>query len=182
MELWKDIAHNVFKDHYLIALPVAPRWSADQKLTWLTTENKKDEKQAKFTTETLTADIVKDVVATYAPDPARIFLHGTADSGPAVYAASLEPSTPFKGFYLLSAPFKSAGLPLKLARGRRYLLQNSREDKINPYLMATAAQKILVDNGAAVKLLAYRGKGAYDFEEGREKAMNDALTWLETGK
>ena len=182
VELWKDIAHTVFKDHYLIALPVAPRWDADQKITWLTAENKKDVKQAKFTTETLVADIVKDVTGTYAPDPSRIFLHGTADSGPAVYAASLEPSTPFKGFYLLSAPFKSAGLPLKLAKGRRYLLQNSKEDKANPYLMATAAQKILSDNGASAKLLPFRGKGAYDFEEGREKAMNDAMNWLETGK
>ena len=182
VELWKDIAHNVLKDHYLIALPVAPRWDADQKITWITAENKKDVKQAKFTTETLVANIAKDVTATYAPDPARVFLHGTADSGSAVYAASLESSTPFKGFYLLSAPFKSAGLSLKLAKGRRFLLQNSKEDKINPYLMAVAAQKTLTDNGASVKLLAYRGKGAYDFEEGREKAMTDALTWLETGK
>ena len=117
-----------------------------------------------------------------ASTPARIFLHGTADSGPAVYAASLESSTPFKGFYLLATPFKSAGLSLKQAKGRRYVLQNSKEDKANPYLMAAAAQKILSDNGASVKLLTYRGKAPYEFEEGREKAMTDALTWLETGK
>ena len=182
MAFWQEISHSVLKDRYLIALPVAPRWNAEQKVTWLTDENKKDVKQAKFTTETLVADIVKDVTGTYTPDPAHVFLHGTADSGPAVYAASLETSTPFKGFYLLATPFKSAGLPLKQARGRRYLLQNSKEDKTNPYLMAAAAQKILSDNGATVKLLAYRGKGGYDFEEGREKAMNDALTWLESGK
>ncbi len=180
--LWEDISHNVLKDRYLIALPVAPRWSAEQKIAWLTAASKADVKQAKFTTETLVADIVKDVSSTYTPDPARIFLHGTADSGPAVYAASLESATPFRGFYLVGAAFHSAGLPLKMAKGRRYLLQNSREDKANPYLMATAAQKILSDNGAVVKLLPYRGKGGYDFSDGRDKAMTNALDWLEAGK
>ena len=141
--LWQDIADKVFKGRYLIALPVAPRWNADQKVSWLTAESRKEVKQAKFTTESLTADIVKDIAGMYTPDPARIFLHGTGDSGPAVYAASLETSTPFKGFYLLAAPFKSAGLSLKQAKGRRYVLQNSKEDKANPYLMAAAAQKIL---------------------------------------
>ena len=180
--LWQDIADTVFKGRYLIALPVAPRWNGDQKIAWLTAENKKDVKQAKFTTEALVADIVKDVVGTYALDSAHVFLHGTADSGPAVYAASLEPSTPFKGFYLLASPFKSAGLSLKQAKGRRYLLQNSKEDKTVPYLMVAAGQKILTDNGASVKLLGYHGEGGYRFAEGREKAMNDAMNWLETGK
>ena len=183
LTFWRDVSQNVFKGRYLIALPVAPRWNAEQKPVWITADTKKEVKEAKFTTESFVADIVKDVASAYPFDTARTFLHGAADSGTAVYASSLAPETPYKGFYLLSAPFKSAALPsLKTAKGRKYFLQQNKEDKASPFLMAAAAQKLLTDSGAIVKLSPYQGKAGYEFAEGREKAMNEALTWLETGK
>ena len=91
--------------------------------------------------------------AQYNIDPQRVFLHGAADSGLAAYACSLTETTPFRGFYIHDAPFRSTQLPaLTHAKGRRYFLQQSEDDKAQPLWMADVARKMLADRGATVKL------------------------------
>ena len=183
LPFWSELCMGALKGRYMIALPVAPRWNANQTVAWITADSRKQVTEAKFTTESLVADVVKDVSGAYPFDTARVFLHGAAESGPAVYAASLEPGTPFKGFYVLASAFKSTQLPpLKQAKGRRYFLQNSKDNKATPFVMAAAAQKLLQEQGAVVKLDEYAGKTAYEFAGGAEKVMGAAIAWLEGGK
>jgi predicted esterase len=158
----------------------APKWTDGQTATWLTAENVKQLKEAKFTTEKFAVEIARDVMAGRNIHPDRVFLHGAAESGPAVYAASLDETTPFKGFYVLASTFKSAGLPpLSRAKNRRYLIQHSAEDKTAPYILAAAAQKLLTEQGATARLEPYRGLHGYRFTDPTADPIGDAMAWLE---
>jgi predicted esterase len=177
---WQEVLQKSLKNRYIIAVASAPKWSATQSKIWVTSEEIKEVKEAKFSTERFAAEIVQDVTANHAVDAGRIFLHGAAESGTAVYAASLEESTPFRGFYVLSAGFKSAGLPpMARAKNRRYLIEHSRDDKAAPYIMAAAAQKVLSEHGAAVKLLPYQGTHGYRFTDPAADPIAEAMAWLE---
>ncbi|HZO90450.1 MAG TPA: hypothetical protein VFB38_19140 [Chthonomonadaceae bacterium] len=180
LPFWSEALLKALKGNYLIALPVAPKWSANQPVPWVTQNHRQQVKEAAFTTESFVADVVKDVIANQQIDPERIFLHGVAESGPAVYACSLQENTPFKGFYILASAFKSTQLPpLARARHRRYFLQHSKDDKVSPYWMASAAQKLLSQQGASVKLVPYKGNHGYDFADDIWKQMGEAISWLE---
>ena len=108
---WTDAMRYVLKGRYYVALAVIPKWDSLKTVTWLTANNVKDIKDAKFSTETFAADIAGDVSKGFNIDPNRVYLHGAAESGLAVYACSLSDATPFKGFYIHDAPFRSAQLP-----------------------------------------------------------------------
>ncbi len=176
---WYDAASHGLDKQYYIAVVVAPKWTESQQLVWLTGQDLKSQKDAKFSTETLVADVVKDVEGSKKIDPKRVFLHGIGSGGSAVYAASLEPDSPFHGFYVLSATFKSTGLPpLDHATGRRFLIQNTRDDHVHPFWTAEAAQKMLVQKGAVVKLdpsTGYLGSLAPDAVNAQLKSSFD---WL----
>jgi predicted esterase len=182
-QFWTEIAQTALRGHYYIALPIAPKWSANQPSLWITQGNRAQVSRAKFTTESFVAAIVKDVIEHYAINPAHIFLHGAAESGPAVYASALDETTPFKGFYILASAFRSTQLPpLPRAKNRRFFLQHSHEDKVSPYWMAAAAEKLLADHGATVKLAAYRGGHGYAFEDSGSDRVAEAIAWLEAAK
>jgi predicted esterase len=176
---WMEIVQEQLKGRYMIALPVAPRWSADQKTTWLTQNTKGQTKEAKFSTEEFVNGIVKEVGQNFNLDRERVFIYGAMDSGIAAYSALLESNTLLKGAYLTTSPFKTTLLPpLKAAKGRRFFLQHSRQDKTTPFLIAATAQKLLSDSGGVVKLLAYEDTPPDEVL----KSVGIALEWLETGK
>lgn len=182
VEFWADVMQKVLKGRYYVALAVAPRWESSHLTTWLTDNNVKQVKDARFSTETMAADIARDVSAIHNIDPRRVFLHGAAESGLAAYACSLHDTTPFKGFYIHDAPFRSAQLPsLAHAHGRRYYLQQSQDDKNEPLWMADVARKLLTDQGASVKMVTYHGSGPYNFADDRWENMSEAMAWLEAG-
>lgn len=177
---WQEVEQKALKNHYYVAVLTAPKWSEAQTVTWVTGDNIKQVKEAKFSTEKFVADVVRDITASHAISADHIYLHGATDSGLAVYACSLEEITPFKGFYILASAFKSASLPpLTRAKNRRYVIQHSPEDKTAPYVMAAAAQKLLTEQGAAVKLQTYKGGHGYVFADGPEEPISSALAWLE---
>ncbi len=177
---WHSLEQKTLKNRYLVAVAVAPNWSQTQPATWLTVDSVKQVKEAKFSTEKFAAEIVQDVLASHTVDRNRIFLHGAADSGLAVYACSLDEATPFKGFYVLASPFKSANLPpLSRAKNRRYLIQHSSDDKTAPFILAAAAQKILAEQGAVAKLEPYKGAHGYVFANPNADPIGDAIAWLE---
>lgn len=176
---WMDVAQEQLRGRYLVALPVAPRWSADQKITWLTRNSLSQTKEAKFTTEEFVTNIVKDIAANYLLDAERVFVYGSTDSGIAAYNTALDTNTRVRGAYLVNSPFKGALLPpLKGAKGRKFYLHHSREDKTTPYIIAATAQKLLTDNGAFVKLVAYEDANVADLI----KQVGTALNWLETAR
>lgn len=181
-EYWLEAARKGMPGSYLVALAVAPRWSNKQPTAWITKVNQAAVPEATFVTETFVADIVKDVSARYPINPDKVFLHGEEEGGTAAYACSLDKSTPFKGFYILSAPFRSSLLPpLTHARNRRYVIQNSQTDKVVPYWMVTAGASLLNKQGATVKLSTYEGDHGYKFTGNSWQPMQDAMTWLESG-
>src|SRR5262249_39674170 len=80
----ENVCQKALKDRYYIAVAVAPRWSVDQSIVWVTRENSKTVKDAKFTTESFAAEIVKDMTASHTIASDHIFLHGAMESGPVV--------------------------------------------------------------------------------------------------
>jgi predicted esterase len=177
---WQEMEQKALQNRYLVAVAVAPKWSDTQPSVWLTADSVKQVKEAKFTTEKFVAEIVQDVAAGHTIRPGRVFLHGAAESGPAAYACSLDEMTPFKGFYILASAFKSAGLPpLARARGRRYLIQHSPDDKAAPFVMAAAAQKLLTEHGAAARLFPYKGSHGYVFADPAADPIGGAISWLD---
>jgi len=177
---WQDAIQKSLKDGYFVAVPIAPRWSASQPSLWLTEQNVGQVKEARFTTESFVNDIAADISKHNPINPDRIFLHGVGEGGLAAYACSLSASTPFRGFYLLSAPFKTNQLPpLAAARGRRYLIQQSKEDKITPYFQATAANELLRKQNALVNFISTQGEHGYKFAESPWEQIAQSIAWLE---
>ena len=181
-QFWGEVMRSVLKGRYYVAVATAPKWADAPQTPWITETTLKQAKGASFTTETFVKDIFNDVNSAYNIDPQRVFLHGAAESGLAVYACSLAPQTPFKGFYIHDAPFRSGQLPpLAASHGRRYFLQQSQDDKTGPMWMAEAARKLLTDRGATVKVASYHGTGAYNFaDNNRWEHLTEAITWLES--
>ena len=176
---WQEIAQTALKGKYLVALPVAPRWSADQKTTWLTAANKGQVKEARFLTEAFVNSIVTDVSTAYSVDSAKIFVMGANDSGIAAYSSILDEKSRVKGAYLYNGTFKAAQLPsLKTAKGKKFFLFHEKENKQTPYLSASTAQLLLTQNGATVKLEELKTALAAEFPP----KVAAALEWLESGK
>ena len=179
-DFWQEAIQKSLKDGYFVALPIAPKWSAHQPAGWVTQHTLGQVKEARFPTETFLNDIVKDVSDRYPIDPNRLFLHGVGDGGLAAYACSLSSSTPFRGFYMLSSPFKTGQLPaLTRAKGRRYLIQQSKDDKLAPYFQAAAAEELLRKQAAVVKLVVYKGQHGYKFSDSPWEQVARAIAWLE---
>jgi predicted esterase len=179
-DFWQEAIQKSLKDGYFVALPIAPKWSAKQPAAWLTQQSLAQVKEARFSTETFLHDVVKDVEGRYPIDPSRLFLHGVGDGGLAAYACSLNDNTPFKGFYVLSAPFKTAQLPaLTHAKGRRYVIQASKDDKVTPFFQAAAADELLRKQAAAVKLVVTKGAHGYKFADMPWDQIAQDIAWLE---
>lgn len=179
-DFWQEAIQKSLKDGYFVALPIAPKWNAHQPAAWVMQQNMAQVKEARFSIESFVNDIVKDVSGRYPIDPNRLILHGVGEGGLAAYACSLSSATPFKGFYILSSPFKTALLPpLTYAKGRRYLIQQSKEDKIVPYFQAAAADELLRKQAAVVKLVIVQGEHGYRFAANPWEQIAQAIGWLE---
>ena len=182
-EFWQQAVSRAFGNRYLIAVAIAPRWGAQKPFTWVTTMNRSRTPEAKFTAETFTADIVADVEARYPIRPDHIFLHGEGSGGLAAYSCSLQSQTPFRGFSLIAAEFRSAQLPpTGAARGRRYYIQAGKNDKAIPYFLTTGAQGLLTKAGAAVELNPLPGDHVPRFNAENMDLMAKAVQWLENEK
>ena len=176
---WQDVAGRGFGGKYLVALVSPPRWREKQTALWLTRKNHAEVPEAAFTTETLAADVARDMESKYPINPSRVFLIGAGMGGPAAYACSLEARTPFHGFLLLQSVFRSAQLPpLANAKNRRYYLLNSRDDKRVPFFAATLAQNTLRAQGAAVKLSRATPNPDAD-QSATWEETTDGVKWLE---
>ena len=111
--------HNALPDGYVIAQLVAKAWSDDpNRIVW-PTKNLSD-KNAKFVTEQLIADVIAEVKKTVKVDPKYIFTLGWSSGGPPCYVASLNPKIGITGTFIGMSVFKPETLPaLDQAIGRR---------------------------------------------------------------
>ena len=152
----KRIYKHALPERYLVAQPVAVKWTPGQRIVWPTRTHPVPKQE--FSTEEFVEAVVKDVQEEHTVDERFIFTLTWSSSGPAAYAISLQEGTPITGSFIAMSVFKPDQLPpLKRAEGRPYYLYHSPEDKVCPFRMAEAARDALAGYGARVQLVTYRG-------------------------
>lgn len=171
----KRIYKHALPAGYLVAHPVAVKWSEEQEIVWPTAKSRVA--KMKFTTEEFVAAVIKDVGGRHKLDEQRIFTLSWSSSGPAAYAISLT-NPQVKGSFIAMSVFKPKFLPpLKAARGRGYFLYHSPDDDVCPFRMAEQAAKDLEQEGAQVKLVTY--DGGHGWRGGLYDQMREGIEWLE---
>lgn len=171
----KRIYKNSVPEGYVVAQPVAVKWTDDQEIVWPTAKVKAEE--MKFTTEEFIESVIDDVAAKHKLDPRKVFTLSWSSSGPAAYAASLS-SKKITGSFVAMSVYKPRELPhLKQAKGHAYYLYHSEDDRLCPYRMAEAAEKELKELGAKVTLQTY--DGGHGWRGPLWEDIRTGLDWLE---
>lgn len=151
----KRIYKESIPEGYLVAQPVAVRWTDRQEIVWPTKKNPVE--KMKFTTEEFVEAVIADVRGKHRLDAKRVFTLSWSSSGPAAYAVSLS-DRGVKGSLIAMSVFNPKYLPpLEKAKGHVYYLYHSPDDRVCPYRMAQQAERDLEKHGAKVKLETYRG-------------------------
>jgi predicted esterase len=160
---------------YVLAQPVAVKWTEDQEIVWPTAKNPVE--GMKFATEEFVDAVIKDVAGKYKVHPQRVFTLTWSSSGPAAYAVSLS-SKRVSGSFIAMSVFKPDMLPpLAKARGHAYFLYHSPDDSVCPFEMAEQAAKELKKSGATVKLTTYDGD--HGWRGNVYGDIRDGIEWLE---
>jgi predicted esterase len=152
----KRIYKHAIPTGYLVAQLLAVPSKDPNQIVWPTAKWKAPKQT--FTTESFIANVVREIKAKHAIDEQRVFTLSWSSGGPAAYSASLAKDTPIKGSLVAMSVFPLQQLkPLGAARGQKYFLLHSKDDKVCPYFHTRVATTQLVNAGAAVKLLDYEG-------------------------
>ena len=171
----KRIYKNAVPEGYVLAQPVAVKWTEGQEIVWPTAKNRVE--GMKFSTEEFIEAVIKDVGDKYKLDPKRIFTLTWSSSGPAGYAASLG-DTRVTGSFIAMSVFRPDFLPpLEKAKGHAYFLYHSPDDRVCPFRMAEQAAKELKKSGATVKLATY--DGGHGWRAGLYDHIRAGVDWLE---
>jgi len=172
----KRIWKNALSKEYLVAQPVAVKWTDDQEIVWPTKTN--PVKGMKFSTEDFVETIIKEVAGKYKVDPRFIFTLSWSSSGPAAYALSLQPKKSVTGSFVAMSVFNTKWLPpLPNARGHAYYIDHARDDKVCPFRMAEEARDTLKKAGAKVEFSEQEGGHGWTGDVyGR---MKQGFKWLE---
>jgi predicted esterase len=171
----KRIYKNSVPEGYLLAQPVAVKWTEEQEIVWPTSKNRVE--RMKFSTEDFVDAVIKDTCSKHKLDPERIFTLTWSSSGPAAYAVSLT-SKQVTGSFIAMSVFKPDLLPsLDQAKGHGYFLYHSPDDQVCPFGMAEQAVKDLEKCGAKVKLTTY--EGGHGWRGGLYDHIREGVQWLE---
>jgi predicted esterase len=171
----KRIYKNAAPEGYLLAQPVAVKWTETQEIVWPTEKNPVEKMQ--FTTEEFVDTVIQDVADKHKVDPERVFTLTWSSSGPAAYATSLT-SKKITGSFIAMSVFKPDLLPsLEKAKGHAYFLYHSPDDRICPFRMAEQAVKDLKKSGAAVNLATY--EGGHGWRGDLYDNIREGVEWLE---
>ncbi len=161
---------------YIVAQPIAPKWSSQQGIVWPTKNDNLP--YVKRTTEQFVDEIIKIVRGQYKVNPRRIFTMSWSSSGPAGYAISLQKDSPVVGSYIAMSVFKPEKLgSLTQARGHAYFIEHSPQDKVCPWRMAQDAVSRLGAEGAKVKFNEYTG--GHGWRGNIYPRIAAAIRWLE---
>jgi predicted esterase len=171
----KRIAKNAVPEGYVLAQPVAVKWTEKQEIVWPTAGNRVE--GMKFSTEEFVDAVIEDVSGKYKLDPARAFTLAWSSSGPAAYAASLS-NNRITGSFIAMSVFKPDLLPpLEKAKGHAYFLYHSPDDRVCPFRMTEQAAKELKRNGATVELATY--EGGHGWRGNLYDDIREGVEWLE---
>ncbi len=171
----KRIWKNALPDGYLIAQPVAVKWTPEQPVVWPTAKLPMPKQE--FTTEEFVEAVAADVGQRHKLDPKRVFVLGWSSGGPAAYAVSLQERATVRGAFVAMSVFKPELLPsLKRAKGRPFFVYHSPDDDVCPFRMAKSAEVLLGFNGAKVKLAEY--EGGHGWRGDVYGAIRGGVEWL----
>jgi predicted esterase len=171
----KRIYKHAVPEGYLLAQPVAVKWTDKQVIVWPTDKNRAP--GMKFSTEQFLDAVIRDVAGKHKIDPARVFTLTWSSSGPAAYAASLS-SDRITGSFIAMSVFKPDLLPpLEKAKGRAYFLYHSPDDRVCPFRMARQAERELKKAGASVQLATY--DGGHGWRGNLYANIREGVAWLE---
>ncbi len=161
---------------YLVAQPVAVKWTPKQQIVWPTKKNKVPGQQ--FSTEEFVEAVVKDVRKKYKLNDKHIFTLSWSSSGPAAYAISLQERKSVTASFIAMSVFRPDWLPpLKNADSHDYFLYHSPDDEVCPFRMAQRAKNILEQNGAKTKLVTY--EGGHGWRGNIYGNIRSGIEWLE---
>ncbi len=171
--IWK----NALPPGWLIAQPVAPQWSPEQKNSIVWPTKKVRWTGMKFSTEELVESVVKDVAAHNAVDPSKVFVLAWSSGGPAAYATALA-SPSVKGAFVAMSVYNPQQLPAPSGgRDRAFYLFQSPDDPVTTYSNALTAEKELASGGAKVTLTNY--KGGHGWVDDPYGNIRKGVEWLE---
>jgi predicted esterase len=171
----KRIYKNAVPEGYVLAQPVAVKWTENQQIVWPTDKNRVE--GMKFSTEEFVDAVIKDVEGRHQLDPERTFTLTWSSSGPAAYAVSLT-NKKVTGSFIAMSVFKPDLLPpLEKAKEHGYFLYHSPDDRVCPFRMAEQAAKNLEKSGATVKLATY--EGGHGWRAGLYDHIRVGVQWLE---
>jgi len=172
----RRIFKNALRDDYLVAQPVALKWRPSQQITWPTRVHPVEGQQ--FATEDFVEAVIGDVRSRHKLDDRHVFTLSWSSGGPAAYAISLADKTPVTGSYVAMSVFKPNDLPpLANAESRCYYIEHSPDDRLCPFRMAEDAERLLKENGAAVKFNTY--DGGHGWRGDVYGRIRGGIQWLE---
>lgn len=152
----RRIVKGALGPEWIAAQPVACKWSERQQIVWPTAKN--PAAGQKFTTEEFVEAVIADMKRRQKVNPACIVTLGWSSSGPAAYAISLGKKKSVTGAYVAMSVFRPEWLPpLAGARGQKFFIDHSPQDRVCPYAMAQAAIEALRKSGARVEAETYEG-------------------------
>ena len=169
-----NIGKHAAGAEFIVAQLVAVKWTPEQRVIWPT--GKSEVKGAEFTTEEFLSAVISDVQRSRKVNPDHIYTLSWSSGGPAAYAASLEIEE-IKGSFVAMSVFKPDFLPrLSKAKGHRYYIYHSPQDKVCPLRMAKDAEERLSDEGAEVEFATY--EGGHGWHGDIFGALRTGLAWL----
>ena len=116
----KRIYRHALPEGYLVAQPVAVKWTSGQRIVW--PHKKTKVSRMRFTTEEFVEAVIADVRKHHKINGRHVFTLSWSSSGPAAYAASLQRKKSITGSYVAMSVFKKKFLPpLTRAKGHRTL-------------------------------------------------------------
>jgi tRNA A-37 threonylcarbamoyl transferase component Bud32/predicted esterase len=174
----RRIMKHGLPDGYLIAQPIAPRWSNEQfeSLVWPTSTNPWD--GMRFSTEAFVEDVIADVRRTHKIDGRFVFAMGWSSGGPPCYAVSLTAPTAVTGSFAAMSVFRDVDLEmLGRADGQAYVVMHSPDDTLIPLSHPQRAVEALRGVGAHVKSIMYQG--GHGWQAGCYDDIRVGIEWLE---
>lgn len=164
------------KEDYIIAQPIAVKWTPKQQIVWPTESNAVEKQE--FSTEQFIEAVIADVSKKVAINPKHVFTLSWSSSGPAAYAAALQENTAITGSYICMSVFKPNELPpLDRAKDRVFLIDHSPDDRVCPFRMAKEAEEKLNAHGAILKFTEY--PGGHGWRGNLFGRLGENLDWIE---
>lgn len=172
---WVTRIASPLTDRYVFAVLSAPVWTEDQskRVVWVTEQWKKDF-DAAFTVESFAREVAAELADEAGGEN---LLFAWSSGGPATYETILSKDDTFSGAYVLASVFKPDQLDMRRARGKRFVLEQGRADRVTPFRFAEKAAKDLKKKGAKTKLVEFEGGHGFAMPNAN-RSLREALAWL----